>query len=166
MKFTAILILSFLTNLVHSQTTITSKTYGPLRFEQLDYGLASVVEGTEENAKNTPTGRHGWLKDFEIVKTTDSIEAIKGNHFGTVYQINSKDTFVINVVIEWIYPSTVVNEKREKYKSIKYNTKRPTNIPSASSYSLDEPYELVKGDWELNMYIENKKVYSRIFHLY
>ncbi|HVU55244.1 MAG TPA: hypothetical protein VHD83_09325 [Puia sp.] len=42
----------------------------------------------------------------------------------------------------------------------------PTNIPSASSYSLDESYEMVKGNWELNIYIEKKRVLSRTFILY
>ncbi|MBF4491898.1 DUF3859 domain-containing protein [Flavobacterium sp. MR2016-29] len=49
---------------------------------------------------------------------------------------------------------------------MKYTTQRPTNIPSASSYSLDEPYELIKGKWEMNLYIENKRVYSKTFILY
>jgi len=44
--------------------------------------------------------------------------------------------------------------------------KRPTNTPSASSYSLDEPYEMVKGDWKMNIYIENKRVCSKVFVLY
>jgi hypothetical protein len=79
--------------------------------------------------------------------------------------VKAKDTINIDVVIEWIYPEKVTNEKGEKFKSIKYTTRRPTNIPSASSYSLDEPYEMVKGNWEMNMYIENKKVYTKTFVL-
>jgi hypothetical protein len=79
--------------------------------------------------------------------------------------VKAKDTINIDVVIEWIYPEKVTNEKGEKFKSIKYTTRRPTNIPSASSYSLDEPYEMVKGNWEMNMYIENEKVYTKTFVL-
>ena len=54
----------------------------------------------------------------------------------------------------------------DNFKSIKYTTNRPTNIPSASSYSLDASYEMVKGEWQMNIYLENKKVYSKSFFLY
>jgi len=116
--------------------------------------------------KNTPTGVHGWLKDFAIIKVTDSVRTIPKTNFGVVYLIKATDTIDINVEIEWIYPTEVTNEKGEHFKSIKYTTKRPTNIPSASSYSLDEPYELVNGKWTMNIYIENKPVYTKTFFLY
>jgi hypothetical protein len=90
----------------------------------------------------------------------------KSAPLGVVYQVNAKDTIDIAVVIEWIYPQVVTNEKGEQFKLIKYTTRRPTNIPSASSYSLDEPYEMVKGNWILNMYTDNKKVCSRTLLLY
>ena len=78
----------------------------------------------------------------------------------------SKTNGLLDVTIEWIFPGKISNDKGEKYKTVKYTIQRPTNIPSASSYSLDEPYELVKGKWTMNMYIENKKMYSRTFTLY
>lgn len=149
-----------------SQTTVNSKTYGILEFKQLDYGLAKVVDGTTEILNSSPNGTHSWLKDFEIIKVTNSVQALHKANFGIIYIVNSKDTVDIEVVIEWIYPKKITNEKGEIFKSIKYTTKRPTNIPSASSYSLDEPYELVKGDWQMNIYIENKRVCSKTFVLY
>ena len=166
MKFTALLLSLFICQLTFSQTSITSKTNGILEFRELDHGLAKVKDGTTEKLDNTPTGTHGWLQDFEIVKTTDSIQILPKANFGTVYIINAKDTLNIDIVIEWIYPEKIKNEKGETFKRIKYTTNRPTNIPSASSYSLDEPYELVEGKWQMNIYIENKKVYNKTFILF
>ena len=80
--------------------------------------------------------------------------------------VKSKDTVDINIEIEWIYPEKITNAEGKKFKSIKYTTKRPTNIPSASSYSLDAPYEIVKGKWIMSIYLEGKKMYSRTFFLY
>lgn len=54
-------------------------------------------------------------------------------------------------------------KKGETFKSIRYTTKRPTNIPSGSTYSLDAPYEMVKGKWVVNIFIENKKMGSKSF---
>jgi Domain of unknown function (DUF3859) len=149
-----------------SQITVSSKLYGALEFRELDYGLAKVKDGTTEKLSNSPTGNHGWLADFEIIHKSDSIQVLAKANFGVVYIVGAKDTVDIDIVIEWIYPEKITNDKGEKFKSIKYTTRRPTNIPSASSYSLDEPYEMVKGDWKMNIYIESKRVCSKTFVLY
>jgi Domain of unknown function (DUF3859) len=164
---TFLLLTALLTfNASFAQTSFISRKNGPLEFVELDHGLAHVVKGQEEKLKNSPTGTHSWLDDFEITQVTDSIQATPKANFGVVYMIKAKDTADIKVEIEWIYPAKITNEKGEKFKSIKYSTTRPTNVPSASSYSLDAPYELVKGNWTMNIYIENKKVYSKTFFLY
>jgi hypothetical protein len=149
-----------------AQTTIDSKSNGMLQFVELDHGTAEVVDGKVEKLTSSPTGTHGWLADFVITKVTDSVHLAIKTNFGVVYQVKAKDTVDIDVIIEWIYPVIITNEEGKKFKSIKYTTHRPTNIPSASSYSLDAPYELVKGDWKLNMYIEDKLMYTKIFFLY
>lgn len=160
-------LLSFLIlQTIFSQTTVKSKIYGNLDFKELDYGQAKVKGRKTEELRNSPTGTHGWLEDFEIINKTDSIQAVKKANFGVVYIVTAKDTVDINIDIEWIYPEKMTNDKGEKFKSIKYTTRRPTNIPSASSYSLDEPYELIKGNWQMNIFIENKRVYSKTFVLY
>lgn len=166
MKIIYSLLSFFILQTIFSQTTVKSKIYGNLDFKELDYGQAKVKDWKTEELSNTPTGTHGWLKDFEIINKTDSIQAVKKANFGVVYIVTAKDTVDINIDIEWIFPKKITNDKGEKYKSIKYTTTRPTNIPSASSYSLDEPYELIKGNWEMNIYIENKRVYSKTFVLY
>jgi hypothetical protein len=166
MKTILTLLSLFVIQISFSQTTVNSKSYGDLEFKELDYGLAKVKGRTVEELKSSPTGTHGWLDDFEIVDKSLSIQALPKANFGVVYIVNAKDTVDIDVVIEWIYPKKIKNEKGETFKSIKYTTKRPTNIPSASSYSLDEPYEMVKGNWTMNIYIENKQVCSKTFVLY
>ena len=166
MKFPLTLLSLLLFQPISSQTVITSKTYGNLTVKELDHGLAKVEQGKDEVLKSSPTGTHNWLNDFEIINVSDSIQVQPKASFGVVYVVNAKDTIDIDVTIEWIYPHEVTNAKGEKFKSIKYTTTRPTNIPSASSYSLDEPYEQVKGNWQLNIYIEKKRVLSRTFILY
>ncbi len=166
MKFNLALLSLLFFQQTFSQTAVTSKTYGNLSIKELDHGLAKVEHGKDDDLKNSPTGTHNWLKDFEIINVSDSIKAQPKANFGVVYVVNAKDTIDIPITIEWIYPQEIANEKGEKFKSIKYTTKRPTNIPSASSYSLDEPYELVKGKWQLNIYIEKTRILSRTFFLY
>ena len=166
MKTKLLFISILVVNISFAQTTVVSKSNGVLEFIELDHGVADVIQGKVEELKSSPTGEHGWLKDFVITKVTDSIHAVPKANFGTVYIVKSKDTVDIDVVIEWIYPKKITNEKGEEFKSIKYTTRRPTNIPSASSYSLDAPYEMVKGTWVMNIYIDNKLMCTRLFFLY
>jgi hypothetical protein len=166
MKIITLLLAMLIGSNAFAQTSVSSKKNSVLEFVELDHGLANVVRERVEKLDNTPTGTHGWLKDFVITNVTDSIEILPKANFGVVYMVKAKDTVDIDVIIEWIYPEKITNEKGEKFKSVKYTTKRPTNIPSASSYSLDAPYEMVKGNWELNIYLEKKKVYTRTFFLY
>lgn len=149
-----------------SQTKVDSKKLGTLEFFEIDHGLAKVEEGISETSENTPTKTHGWLKDFAITKVTDSILVEAKANFGVVYEIRAIDSVDIDIDIEWIYPKTIKNDKGEKFKSIRYTTRRPTNTPSASSYSLDAPYEMATGKWTVNLYIEDKLVHSRSFYLY
>ncbi len=153
-------------NSVFAQTIVESKKYGRLEFTEIEYGVAQVVKGTTEEMKNSPTGTHGWLENFEITKITDSVPAELKANFGVHYIVRSKDTVEIEVEIEWIFPKKMTNDDGEKFKSIRYKTQRPTNIESASSYSLDKPFELIKGNWTENFYIQNKLVHSRTFILY
>jgi hypothetical protein len=116
-------------NVSFAQTTVSSKTFGSLEFMELEHGIAQVVKGTKVKEKGSPTGTRGWLEDFVIVKVTDSVQGVLKTTFGVVYMVKAKDTVDIDVVIEWIYPRKMVSDKGEKFKSIKYTTKRPTNIP-------------------------------------
>lgn len=159
-------VLILLSALSYAQTSINSSRYGTLEIQELEYGLASVEHEVELKGENTPTKTRGWLKDFVIIKQTDSIKIAPKANFGTVYIVNAKDTVEIAIDIEWIYPKTVKNDQGEKFKSIRYSTKRPTNIPSASSYSLDADYEMVPGKWIQHLYIDDQRVLTRTFILY
>jgi len=166
MRLVILAFMLFSTEMILAQTKVSSPDHGELEFNELDHGLASTEKGIVEEYKNSPSGTHGWLKDFVIIKVTDSIQVEKNANFGVVYMIKAQDTVDIAVDIEWIFPKKIKNDKGEKYKSIRYSTRRPTNIISASSYNLDQPYELVKGDWTMNIYLGNKLVNSRTFILY
>jgi hypothetical protein len=156
----------FLANISLGQGKVESKKYGTLEFVELDHGLAKVEGRKNEALTRSPTGNRGLLDDFQIVNVTDSIQVEEKANFGTVYMVKATDTVDIEVVIEWIYPKKIKNEKGEQFKKIKYSTVRPTNTPTASSYSLDAPYEMVKGEWTMNIYLEDKKVYTRTFILF
>src|SRR2546423_1255107 len=153
MKIAFFIVTLFSSVSLFAQTRLESKKNGTLKFSVLTYGIAHVADGTIDELKNSPTGTHSWSDGLNMLKVTDSIPVKQKENFGLVYIVEAKDTADINVDIEWIYPKKITNEKGETFKSIRYTTQRPTNMPSGSMYSFDAPYEMVKGKWVLNIYI-------------
>ena len=166
MRIKLLLISILVYNVALSQTIIKTKNYGILEFKEFDYGLASVVSETKAKLDKSPTGNRNWIEGFEIVKVTDSIPLFPKTHFGSIYVINSKNTMELETEIEWIFPQKIINDKGKSFKTLKYKTVKTTNKFTSSSYGLDEPYELVKGKWILNIFIENKIIYTKTFILF
>lgn len=151
-------------NLAFAQNRFTKD--GVFEFVELSHGIARVEEGTTEKLKNSPTGTRGILQNFEIAIVTDSIEIKPKANFGVLYTIKSKQDIDIDVTFEWIYPEKIKTEDGKKIKSLKFTLSRPTNTEIASSYSLDTPSEMVKGNWTLNIYIKGEMLFTRTFVLY
>ena len=83
-----------------AQTTVRSKKFGDLIFQELAYGIANTTRERDEIQKNSPTGNRGWLKDYELIEQTDSVEMAPKVNFGVVYQVDARDTVDIKVDIE------------------------------------------------------------------
>ena len=119
MKFLFLLSTVFIFYISSAQPTVVSKTAGPLELVELGFGLASVGGRTTVEEKATQTSGRGWLEDFAIIKVADSVQMVRKANFGVVYMIKAKDTVDINVQVEWIYPEKIINDKGEKFKSIR-----------------------------------------------
>lgn len=87
MKLTLVVFTLLLATQIPAQKSIKSKSFGKLEFVELEYGLAKVEAGSVETLPNTPTRTHGWLKDFQVIKASDSIQAEMKANFGVVYMI-------------------------------------------------------------------------------
>lgn len=147
-------------------TNSSAQSKPAMEFVEINYGMIKGNREKTEAFKNSPTGDRGLLADFVFIKITDSVPAVLKNNFGVEYMIRTADSTGIAVTIEWIYPDKIINGDGKKFKSIKYTTERYTNEPTFSSYSLDEPYEVVKGPWKMSIYAYNKLLYSKTFILY
>ena len=159
MKF--LFLIFYLFTFVNSYSQINKA----IEFVEINHGMVKVSREKTEKLANSPTGSRGVLESFEFINITDTVPAVLKNNFGIEYMLNTADSTEIDVTIEWIYPEKIINTEGKKFKTIKYTTQRYTNEPTFSSYSLDEPYELVKGKWKMNIYAYNKLLYSKTFIL-
>lgn len=140
--------------LLFTALSIAQFTYSQVsvEFKELDYGLGKVERGERSS--------------FNFVKRTDSIPLELKASFGISYMLQAEDSVDIDFEIEWLFPKKMIDSKGKKSKSLRYTTKKPTNTHLAHTYTFDEPFEMLEGQWILNIYFEKKKLFSRSFLVY
>jgi hypothetical protein len=138
-----------------------------LKLQEITFGQATSTVVTKEAMENSPSGDHRLVENQVFTKKTNRIEAKKGVEFGVEYKLVSKQTDTVGLEIEWIFPNPIIDpQKHTTYKSLRYPIGLPLNFINASTYSLDNDFEVVKGTWQLNIYYSDKIIYTRKFELY
>ncbi len=132
------------------------------KFIELDHGLAPNYIPSPDSI---PWNKRPIYK-FKIIKTTDSIPAKLHTAFGVEFKVTGNEKPDLAYVAEWIYPKPIKEPDGRLYGSVKAGNSISTNKETNASFYLSEPYELVKGNWKLNVYIEKKLLYSHVFVLY
>jgi hypothetical protein len=155
-----ILVLSLVTNCIGQAK--------PKNFEfvEISYGIYKSNNSTKDGAVSTPSIEHSVLEGISLVKKTEKITAALGTEFGVAYTLKSNLQDTILLEIEWIYPKEIIDpENNSKVKSIRYGIELPTNFVNNSNYTLEKHFEVVKGDWQLNIYLNRNLLYKRKFTL-
>jgi hypothetical protein len=156
----AILFLSFISNAV-GQTR--SRKF---EFIEKSYGIYKSHISTKDATISSTSVEHSVLDGISLVKKTQKITAILGVEFGVEYFLKSSLNDTIPLEIEWIYPKDIIDPaSKKKVKSIRYGINLPVNFINNGNYTLEKPFEVVKGNWKLNIYYKNKVIYRREFIL-
>ena len=143
------------------------QTKPAFKFSELSYGMYASQTIEKEKMDESPSGDHKVVAKQVLLKKTERVLAKIGSEFGTEYKLvgDSKDT--VTLQLEWIFPHEMTDPvKKVSFKSIKYPIDLPVNAANASTYSLDNDFEVVKGAWQLNIYYKDKIIYSKKFELY
>jgi hypothetical protein len=159
----AFLFLSFLGCLNVS----AQQTAPRVKFTEITFGTATSTTVLKEDMANSPSGDHSVVANQVFTKKTDKIEAKKGVEFGVEYKLTSNKNDTARLDIEWIFPTAMTDlEKKTSYKSLRYPIDMPLNSINASTYGLENDFEVIKGTWQLNIYYAGKMIYARKFELY
>ena len=109
---------------------------------------------------------HSVLDSVLLIKRTEKITARLGIEFGVEYILKSSLNDTISLDIEWIYPKEIIDPvDKKKVKSIRYGIDLPANFINNGNYKLENAFEVVKGNWQLNIYYKSKLIYRRKFIL-
>jgi len=161
MKHVGVMIM-LLIGITASAQKVTTADTARLKFTELAHGISADYVTVSDTIP--------WHKrpvyQFQVVKSTDSVPAKIHTVFGVSFKITGKDTLDLACTTEWIYPQPIKEQDGNLYRAVRTTMSVPANVGKYIAYFLNEPWQLMKGKWKLNVYVENKLLYSHHFLLY
>ena len=149
-----------------SQASNKPEQKKPFKFIELNHGLGALKEPKQSKNRDSSVWGKNPYKPFKVVISTDSVPAKLNYVFGVEFKVAGKDTPDLAYTQEWIYPTPMKEDDGRKYRSAKINAAMSTNTANTCNYTFNESYELLKGNWKLNIYVENELMYSHTFIVY
>lgn len=130
-----------------SEFTLPSATAA--RLKVLSFGIYMVTHEETQAAPRTAAGLFKTQSDFALVRQTDIIHAAPGLVFGLSFVVSGGRPGE-DVSMDWItrFPrSGLVNAAGERFERDAVSCDVPFGAVMFRSYSLDEPWEMVPGEW-------------------
>ena len=159
----AVLVLAVCVYAVHSEERL--KIGG---IEIVEYGIYRAKKVTSVEDKNVVGGSRDAIENFILVSQTNKIPATIGTRFGFRYVIKGEPKgAVITLKMVGKYPAPGLKspgDKRPHYYD-QYSLRVAVG-DSFTSYSFDEEWELVTGDWTFEIWYEGRKLAEKIFTVY
>ena len=125
------------------------------KFKQLSYGHYKYDKDSDSGVK--------------LIKKTNKIpaeelEELFGVEVSLVSKTYDRGIVIDGIAVKCIFPKTIVDSEGNKFKEITKTYMVPANIPQFYSiYDFDEEFDIVKGEWILQMFYKNKKVLEQKF---
>ena len=139
-----------------------------IKFNEIRYGICSTTnEVATETIHDSLDIKRTLSSGFELIEQTDTIPSILGLTFGLEYEIETTPKQFGYVKFEqvWIFPQTIVDAKGSQIDQLRYTADIDVNYPTYSTYALEKDYELVKGQWKFQLYLDGKLFHERTFYL-
>ena len=147
-------------------TTIESVEQIEVQFTEKSYGIYKSTTLEKDATIGTTMIGHSVIGNITLIEKAERIKAEKGIEFGVEYFLKSNQTATIKLEIEWKFPKEVTDpSKNIKSRKIKYAIALPTNFVNNSNYTLENDFEVIKGNWQLIIRHKEKVVYARQFVL-
>jgi hypothetical protein len=139
---------------------------GPkVQVKEISYGICKTKTVQVEETDNSPSGHHIYSEGFNLIKRTDTIPGELGVTFGMEFILSSKTTGTVNIEKAWIFPHTITDDKGKEFKEIRYTMEKTTNEITYATYTLEKPFEIVKGQWAYQLSYNGKLIYERKFYI-
>jgi len=124
----------------------------------LDYGLLNISGKKTIDKSTTATGKHNVVDGIEFYnKTTDIFPNLKDT-FGIKYQVNgTPEGKIAKFTFKVLHPPI----KGRTMSTAK--VKATVGSWRADFYTFDEKYELVEGEWKMQIWDKNQMLLEKTF---
>lgn len=145
---------------------VVNRNSEAIEIQELDYGIGKAeLISTWKNEKS-PTGKIRTTgEEFKIIKRTSEIPLAIGSQFGVNYVVRSSSLSQLNLTFRWTYPKTIVNNQGKKFSQVEFDLVKPTDAYTYSTYTIEEDYEMVEGEWTFSILKGKELIYERKFNL-
>ena len=140
------------------------------RIDVLDSGLYNAVTTRTEAAPGTASGRTHVVDKVEFYARTNRVPARIGTRFGMRYVVvGSPQDQNVGVRVVWKLPAPGLrnpktgNVYRETNEDV---TKTIGYRDSLTGYRFDDDWELVPGDWTLELWAGGRMLATRTYTVY
>jgi Domain of unknown function (DUF3859) len=135
------------------------------RITVIDYGIVSATDGKKVRSPGTATGFTREVTNFRLVRQAETIVAKQGVRFGIRYRVDGapRGKTLNGTCITRFPAGGVTNPKGAKVEADEFDCDLKGGEVTWRSYTFEEPWELVAGDWSLEFWYGGKKIGEKRF---
>ena len=137
-------------------------------FKDLGYGFLSSETGYKANAPQSSLGTINVAK-HSLGSQTDQISATIGTLFGVVFELTdakrSDNNGVLLLTYKVIHPQTI-NPSSNMISTVdEWSSPVKLGKKSSVGWKFEHDWELVSGEWEIQVWAKDEKLYSKTFYV-
>ena len=155
--------------LCHAWTARAQDAPFPFKAEIVDFGLYEHVGPVEiRPAPNTASGKVAEHDELRLVRATDEVPAVLGSTFGFRYVVlGVPDGLLEGFAIRALHPPMRGPDGRiSSTSTTRTELFGIRGIAGGEiAYTLSEPFEVLRGTWQLQVLYKGKPVLSKSFVL-
>lgn len=138
---------------------------GPAEMQVVDYGLYQASNESSLLDSNSPTGVVRTGGTFKLLQQTNVISAKVGNAFGFRFLI-PKEFQTPQLKYVYLFPEMRnANTGQAFSRSEVFGERKGHGPESGIFYNLTDPWELVPGEWTIQVFAHDRKLLERQFIL-
>ena len=130
----------------------------------LDYGIYQAKILEKKYAEKTATGDWNVIQTAGIVKRTTDIPGSVGTRFGILYVVEGEPHGkMVELQKITIHPGLKNPKKKEMVYRSDYTIEAEIGISRHSGYGFDHEWEVVAGNWTIQLWYKGKKLAEKTF---
>jgi hypothetical protein len=136
------------------------------RIELLEYGLIAATVTSRHSAPGTASGQEGVLDQIAFTEKTTRVPARLGTRFGIRFRPPVGQS--ISLEQRWHLPAPGLRNPQtgNVYRQTTFPIEAVIGDDGVRAYAFDEEWELVPGDWTLEIWSGQRKLLSQTFTVF